>query len=117
MKTKALVVMSVYLMCAAIPVFAQTHQEEVICRMTAGNCLHEEKTRDEAKRVEKTSPETMVTLEQMQEDFKARLQGVAVSRAETKGGESTSPETTATLEQMQEDFKARLQGNEPRPRL
>jgi hypothetical protein len=109
-KTKALVVMSAFLMSAAIPVFAQTHQEEVICRMTAENCLHDEKKQDEAKKMENTSPETMETVEQRQEDFRHRLQGVAVSRAETKGGGCASPETMETVEQRQEDFKARLQG-------
>ena len=108
--------MSAFLMSAAIPVFAQTHQEEVICRITAGNCLHKEKTQNEAKRVASTSSESIETLEQMQKDFKYRLQGVAVWD-ETKGGESTTPETMVTLEQMQEDFKSRLQGDEPRPRL
>jgi len=117
MKTKALVVTSAFLMSAAIPVFAQTYQEEVICRMTADNCLHEKETQDEAKRVVNSSPETMVPLEQLQEDFRHRLQGVAVVMAQTKGSESTSPETTVTLEQMQEDFKARLQGKEPRLRF
>jgi hypothetical protein len=75
MKTKSLVVMSAFLMFASIPAFAQSHQEEIVCRMTADNCLHGDNTQKEAKRVENTSPETMVTLEQMQEDFKARLQG------------------------------------------
>ena len=39
MKTSALVVMSAFLMSAAVPVFAMTHQEELACAMTAGNCL------------------------------------------------------------------------------
>jgi Skp family chaperone for outer membrane proteins len=39
MKTTALVVMSAFLMAAAVPVFAMTHQEKLACAMTAGNCL------------------------------------------------------------------------------
>lgn len=39
MKTSALVVMSAFLMSAAVPVFAMTHQEKQACAMTAGNCL------------------------------------------------------------------------------
>jgi hypothetical protein len=39
MKTTALVVMSAFLMSAAVPVFAMTHQEKLACAMTAGNCL------------------------------------------------------------------------------
>lgn len=39
MKTSALVVMPAFLMSAAVPVFAMTHQEKLACAMTAGNCL------------------------------------------------------------------------------
>ena len=39
MKTSALVVMSAFLMSAAVPVCAMTHQEKLACAMTAGNCL------------------------------------------------------------------------------
>ena len=39
MKTSALVVMSAFLMSAAVPVFAMTQQEKLACAMTAGNCL------------------------------------------------------------------------------
>jgi len=47
MKTTSLVVMSAFLMSAAIPVFAMSHQERLACAWTAGNCL------DEAKILEK----------------------------------------------------------------
>jgi ribosome recycling factor len=47
MKTSALVVMSAFLMSAAVPVFAMTHQERLACAWTAGNCF------DEAKILEK----------------------------------------------------------------
>lgn len=39
MKTTTLVVMSLFLMSAASPVFAMSHQEKLACAMTAGNCL------------------------------------------------------------------------------
>jgi hypothetical protein len=47
MKTSALAVTLAFLVAAAGPVFAQPHQEQVICAMTAGNCL------DRAKIIEK----------------------------------------------------------------
>jgi len=47
MKTTSLVVMSAVLMSAASPVFAMSHQEQLACAWTAGNCL------DEAKILEK----------------------------------------------------------------
>ena len=47
MKTSALVVTSAFVMSAAVPVFAMTHQQQLACAWTAGNCL------DEAKILEK----------------------------------------------------------------
>lgn len=47
MKTTALAVLSALLMSAAGPVFAMSHQEQLACAWTAGNCL------DEAKILEK----------------------------------------------------------------
>ena len=47
MKTIVLVIMSAFLMSAAVPAFALTHQERVICAMSAGNCP------DKAKILEK----------------------------------------------------------------
>jgi len=71
MKTRALVVMSAFLMSAAVPVFAMTHQEKVVCAMTAGNCLNEEKIlerqiveiRNEIKKGAINSPNEMTKLE------------------------------------------------------
>jgi len=40
MKTIALTVTLAFLVSAAGPVYALTHQERVICAMTAGNCLN-----------------------------------------------------------------------------
>lgn len=47
MKTTTLAVLSAFLMSAAGPVFAMTHQERIACAWTAGNCF------DEAKLLEK----------------------------------------------------------------
>jgi len=47
MKTSVLVVTSAFVMSAAVPVFAQSHQQQLACVWTAGNCL------DEAKILEK----------------------------------------------------------------
>lgn len=47
MKTSALVVTLAFVMSAAVPVFAQSHQQQLACAWTAGNCL------DEAKILEK----------------------------------------------------------------
>ena len=105
MKTKTVVVTSAFLMFAAIPVFAQTHQEELICLLTAGNCLQEEQTQNEPTRVSSSSPEDTETIEQRQEDFRLRLQGSSVIKAETKGGECAQSETVKTREQMQDKFE------------
>ena len=43
MKTTALVVTSALVMSAAVPVFAQSHQQQLACAWTAGNCLDEAK--------------------------------------------------------------------------
>jgi len=51
MKTTSLVVMSAFLMSAASPVFAMSHQERLACAWTAGNCF------DEAKILEKRTTE------------------------------------------------------------
>ena len=71
MKTGVLVVMSAFLMSAAAPVFALTPQEKVICAMSAGNCLDEEKNlekqvveiRNEINKVASISPDEMKKLE------------------------------------------------------
>ena len=71
MKTSALVVMSVFLMSAAAPVFALTPQEKVICAMAAGNCMDSEKNlekqvveiRNEISKGANNSPDEMKKLE------------------------------------------------------
>lgn len=43
MKTTTLAVLSAFLMSAAGPVFAMSHQERLACAWTAGNCFDEAK--------------------------------------------------------------------------
>jgi hypothetical protein len=43
MKTRVLIVTSAFVMSAAVPVFAQSHQQQLACVWTAGNCLDEVK--------------------------------------------------------------------------
>ena len=57
MKTSALVVMSAFLMSAASPVFAMTHQQQLACAWTAGNCF------DEAKILEKQIVEIKIEIQ------------------------------------------------------
>jgi len=43
MKTSVLVVTSAFVMSVAVPVFALSHQQQLACAWTAGNCLDEVK--------------------------------------------------------------------------
>ena len=84
MKTTTLAVMSALLMSAAGPVFAMSHQEQLACVWTAGNCL------DEAKILEKRiteikyeiqkntngAPEEAKVLEKRLQEAKDRLQRI-----------------------------------------
>ncbi|MDA8430182.1 MAG: hypothetical protein M0T70_13085 [Geobacteraceae bacterium] len=84
MKTSALVVMSAFLVSAAVPVFAMTHQEKLACAMTAGNCLNRDKLlgqkiveiKNEIKKNEKGSPEVTKNLEIKLQDTMAELKRV-----------------------------------------
>jgi hypothetical protein len=84
MKTSALVVMSAFLVSAASPVFALTHQEQVICAMTAGNCLDRGKLlekrimeiKNEIKKNANGSPEEAKILEKKLQDAMAELKRV-----------------------------------------
>jgi hypothetical protein len=40
MRTKAIVVITAVMMGAALPVIAQTHEEQVSCELAAKNCLN-----------------------------------------------------------------------------
>jgi Skp family chaperone for outer membrane proteins len=81
MKTSALVVMSAFLMSAAGPVFAMTHQEQLICEWTAGNCLNEVKIlekriteiKNEIKKNGNGSPEEVKKLEKKLQDTMDQL--------------------------------------------
>jgi hypothetical protein len=84
MKTSALVVMAVFLMSVAVPVFAQTAQEKEICAISANTCLDKAKTlekrivklKKEIKAGKKYSPEEMKMLEQKLQDAMDQLDKV-----------------------------------------
>jgi hypothetical protein len=84
MKTSALVVMSAFLMSAAVPVFAMTHQEKLACAMAAGNCLDEEKNlekqvveiRNEINKVAVNSPDEKEKLENKLRNALERLEKI-----------------------------------------
>jgi len=84
MKTSALVVMSAFLMSAAVPVFAMTHQEKLACAMTAGNCLDRGKLlekrimviKNEIQKTANTSPEEVKKLEKKLQDTLGELKRV-----------------------------------------
>jgi esterase/lipase len=76
MKTSALVVMAVFLMSPAVPVFAQSAPEQQQCAISANTCL------DKAKILEKK---------------------VMKLKKEIKAGKSYSPEQMKMLEQKLQD--------------
>jgi len=84
MKTSAIVVMSAFLMSAAVPVFAMTHQEKLACAMTAGNCLDRGKLlekrimviKNEIQKTANTSPEEVKKLEKKLQDTLGELKRV-----------------------------------------
>ena len=81
MKTTALVVTSALVMSAAVPVFAQSHQQQLACAWTAGNCL------DEAKIIEKRIVEI---------------------KNEIKGNANASPEEVKKLDKKLQDAMGEL---------
>jgi Skp family chaperone for outer membrane proteins len=84
MKKIVLVIMSAFLMSAAVPAFALTHQERVICAMSAGNCLDEAKILEKRimeikKEIEKSangSPKEAKKLEKKLQDTMDELKSV-----------------------------------------
>jgi hypothetical protein len=88
MKASALVVMAAFLMSAAVPVFAQTAQEQEQCAISAGTCL----TKAEAveKRMKKMQadvkqgttypPEEMKVLEQKLQDVMDQMDKMGVKK-------------------------------------
>ena len=84
MKTSALVVMSAFLMSAASPVFAMTHQQQLACAWTAGNCFDEAKIlekrivgiKNEIQKKTNVSPEEVKILEKKLQDTMGELKRV-----------------------------------------
>ncbi|HBG04154.1 MAG TPA: hypothetical protein DDY22_01030 [Geobacter sp.] len=85
MKTSALVVMSAFLMSAASPVFAMTHQQQLACAWTAGNCFDEAKIlekqiaeiKNEIQKKTNVSPEEVKILEKKLQNTMGELKRVA----------------------------------------
>jgi len=84
MKTTSLVVMSAFLMSAASPVFAMSHQEQLACAWTAGNCFDEAKIlekriteiKDEIQKNTNGSPEELKVLEKKLQEAKDQLERI-----------------------------------------
>jgi coenzyme F420-reducing hydrogenase delta subunit len=84
MKTTTLAVLSALLMSAAGPVFAMSHQEQLACAWTAGNCLDRGKLlekrimeiRNEMARNTNSSSEEMKKLEKKLQDATDELKRV-----------------------------------------
>jgi len=84
MKTRALVVTSAFVMSAAVPVFAQSHQQQLACAWTAGNCLDEAKIlekrimgfKDEIAKNANSSSEKVKKLEKKLQDAMGELKRV-----------------------------------------
>lgn len=84
MKTTALAVLSALLMSAAGPVFAMSHQEQLACAWTAGNCFDEAKIlekriteiKNEIQKNTNGSPEELKVLEKKLQDTMNELKRV-----------------------------------------
>ncbi len=84
MKTTSLVVMSAFLMSAASPVFAMSHQEQLAYAWTAGNCFDEAKIlekriteiKDEIQKNTNGSPEELKVLEKKLQETKDQLERI-----------------------------------------
>lgn len=81
MRTSAILVMTAFLMSAAVPVFADTAQDKETCAISANTCL------DKAKILQKK---------------------VAKLKKEIKAGKSVSPEEMKMLEQKLQDAMDQL---------
>jgi Skp family chaperone for outer membrane proteins len=88
MKTSALVVMAVFLISAAVPVFAQTAQEQQQCAISANTCLNKaevvekrmKKMKADIKKGTTYSPEEMKTLEQKLQDVMDQMDKMGVKK-------------------------------------
>lgn len=84
MKTTTLAVLSAFLMSAASPVFAMSHQERLACAWTAGNCFDEAKLlemriteiKDEIRKNAYGSPEEVKKLEKKLQAAMDRLEKI-----------------------------------------
>jgi len=76
--------MSAFLMSAASPVFAMSHQEQLACAWTAGNCFDEAKIlekriteiKDEIQKNTNGSPEELKVLEKKLQETKDQLERI-----------------------------------------
>jgi hypothetical protein len=88
MKKIALAVMAVFLMSAAVPVFAETAQEKEQCAISAGTCLTKaemvekrmKKMKADIKMGKTYSPEDMKTLEQKLQDVMDQMDKMGVKK-------------------------------------
>jgi Skp family chaperone for outer membrane proteins len=88
MKKIAFAVMAVFLMSAAVPVFAETAQENEQCAISAGTCLTKaetvekrmEKMKSEIKKGKTYSPEEMKVLEQKLQDVQDQMDKMGVEK-------------------------------------
>ena len=88
MKKIALAVMAVFLMSAAVPVFAATAQEQQQCAISAGTCLNKaevvekrmKKMKADIKKGTIYSPEDMKVLEQKLQDVQDQMDKMGVKK-------------------------------------
>lgn len=84
MKTTTLAVLSALLMSATGPVFAMSHQEQLACAWTAGNCLNEAKipekgiteNNNEIQKSANGAPEEVKRLEKKLQEIKDQLESI-----------------------------------------
>jgi acyl-CoA synthetase (AMP-forming)/AMP-acid ligase II len=84
MKSSAIVLMAAFLMSAAVPVFANTAQEQQTCAISANTCLDKakilqkriKKMKADIKKGANYSPEEMKMLEQKLQDAMDQLDKV-----------------------------------------
>ena len=88
MKKIALAVMAVFLMSAAVPVFAETAAEKEACAISAGTCLTKaemvekrmKKMKADIKKGTMYSPEDMKALEQKMQDVQDQMDKMGVKK-------------------------------------
>ena len=88
MKKIALALMAVFLMSAAVPVFAATAQEQQQCAISAGTCLTKaevvekrmKKMKADVKKGTMYSPEDMKVLEQKLQDVQDQMDKMGVKK-------------------------------------